>query len=90
VESGLSLHRIEGYAASLFDLYWSPDGSILASCGDDGTILLWDIESGDPLHTMRRDRPYERLNITDIKGISEIQKTSLLTLGAFEESNVSG
>ena len=90
MESGLSLHRIEGYAASLFDLYWSPDGSILASCGDDGTILLWDIESGDPLHTMRRDRPYERLNITDIKGISEIQKTSLLALGAFVETNVGG
>jgi WD40 repeat protein/DNA-binding XRE family transcriptional regulator len=69
-------------------LKMSPDGSMLASCGDDGAIRLWDLESGSPLQTLRRDRPYERLNITGIRGLTEAQKTSLRALGAFEETSV--
>jgi WD40 repeat protein len=57
---------------------------MLASCGDDNTIQVWDRKRGQHLHTLRWDRPYERLNITGIRGISEAQQASLHALGADE------
>jgi WD40 repeat protein/transcriptional regulator with XRE-family HTH domain len=62
----------------------SPTGSFLVSCGDDGAIHLWQVEGSEHLRVLRRDRPYERVNITGLRGLSEAQKTSLRMLGAFE------
>src|SRR5207245_3017547 len=68
----------------------SPDGRRLASCGNDGVINVWDLQSGDLLQTLRRDRPYERLDITGIRGLTQTQKATLRALGAVEETSVGG
>lgn len=85
VRSGERLWAREAHQGTVQSLRCSPAGSRLASCGDDGTIMLWDLHTGEHLQTLRRDRPYERLNITGIKGINEAQKDSLRLLGAFSE-----
>jgi WD40 repeat protein len=64
----------------------SPDEKFLASCGDDGAIMIWDPTSHEHLQTLRRDRPYERLDITGIRGLTEAQKSTLQALGAIEDS----
>ena len=66
----------------------SPDGRRLASCGDDGVINVWDLQSGDLLQMLRRDRPYERLDITGIRGLTQTQKATLRALGAIEGAAV--
>jgi hypothetical protein len=63
----------------------SRDGTKLASCGIDGTLTVWDLASATLLTTMRRRRPYERLDITGAVGITAAQRLSLQTLGAAEQ-----
>jgi WD40 repeat protein len=78
----------EAHRGTIQSLRRSPDGKQLASCGDDGAIRLWDLEHGRPLQTLRRDRPYERLDITGIQGLTEAQRESLRGLGAFEQRSL--
>ena len=56
VESGQRLRMIEGYAASLFDLDWSPDGRFLASGGADTLVTLWDGASATAPRVLRGHR----------------------------------
>jgi WD40 repeat protein len=76
--------RREGHTGAVYALKISHDGLQLASTGDDGTIRLWDFERTEPLRSLHHDRPYERLNITGIKGLTEAQKATLRALGAIE------
>ena len=50
--------------------------------------MLWDLYRGQHLQTLRRDRPYERLDISGVKGLTQAQKASLFALGAIEHSPV--
>jgi WD40 repeat protein/transcriptional regulator with XRE-family HTH domain len=84
LQSGECVRVREAHLGTVQALKVSPDGSTLARCGDDGAIRLWNLQSGELLRTLRRDRPYERLNITGIRGLSDAQKVSLHALGAFE------
>jgi WD40 repeat protein/transcriptional regulator with XRE-family HTH domain len=88
LQSGECVRVREAHQGTVQALKSSPDGSKLASCGDDGTIRLWDLERGEPLQTLRRDRLYERLNITGIRGLTDAQQASLCALGAFEDTSV--
>jgi WD40 repeat protein len=86
VDSGECLWVREAHQGTVQSLRCSPGGEKLASCGDDGTIMLWNLYSGEHLQTLQRERPYERLNITGIRGLSEAQKSTLRALGAIERN----
>jgi len=40
------LHRLRGHKGQIHQIAWSPDGQVLASSSDDGTIRLWDMKTG--------------------------------------------
>jgi len=75
----------EGHHGAVQSLRISSNKQTLASCGEDGTIKVWDVHSAELLRTLRRDRPYERLNITGTRGLTEAQRATLQALGAIEE-----
>jgi WD40 repeat protein/DNA-binding XRE family transcriptional regulator len=78
----------KAHQGAIQSLRSSPDGQRLASCGDDGAINVWDLESGEHLRTLRRDRPYERLNISGVQGLTDAQRATLQALGAIEDGRV--
>ncbi len=86
VQRGECVRMREGHHTGVQSLRVSPDGYLLASCGDDNAIKVWDLQSAELLRTLRRDRPYERLNITGTRGLTEAQKATLRALGAVEEN----
>jgi WD40 repeat protein/serine/threonine protein kinase len=86
VESGACVSTQEAHQGIIRSLKVSPDGKLLASCGEDGAIMTWNLTSHAHLRTLRRDRPYERLNITGIRGLNEAEIASLQALGAIDET----
>ena len=66
---------------------WMPNGSAIAIGSADGTIKLWDPESGQCLKTLRVKRLYEGRNISQTTGISTAQRASLVALGAIDHSD---
>lgn len=87
--SGECIFARQAHQGAIQRIQVSPDGRRLASCGDDGAIHLWDFEDGNLLRTLRRDRPYERLDISGVKGLTQAQRAALSALGAIEHPPVS-
>jgi len=46
------VRRFEGHSGPIQWVEVSPDGRTLLSVGDDHTARLWDVETGEPLHTL--------------------------------------
>jgi predicted ATPase len=87
VQRGECVWLCHAHQGTVQSLRRSPDGTMLASCGDDGAIMLWDLRTSAYLQTIRRQRPYEGLNITGINGLTEAEKASLIALGAVDRTS---
>jgi transcriptional regulator with XRE-family HTH domain len=82
------LRGVEAQDASLVDAQLAE--SVLAEPFDggarEGTVGGWDARSGTPLSARRPDRPYERMDITGLTGVTAEQKAALTALGARERT----
>jgi WD40 repeat protein len=47
--SGRALDELVGHTAFVWNIAFSPDGETLASASADNTIILWDLQSGQPI-----------------------------------------
>src|SRR5262245_4842994 len=53
-------HVLRGHKVKINNIAWSPDGSWLASAADDGTVRIWDPETGKQLHLLRHAKKGEQ------------------------------
>ena len=84
IHTGQTIKDLHGHTNMIRSICFSPDGRLIASSSEDGTIKLWNIRTGECLKTLQPDRPYERMNITGVTGLTEAQKASLKALGAVD------
>jgi WD40 repeat protein/transcriptional regulator with XRE-family HTH domain len=84
VQTGECIKTLQGHGCTIYAVAFSPNGRIVASSSHDGNIRLWDAQTGESIRTLRSHRPYEGMNITDVKGLTSSQKATLMALGATE------
>ena len=85
VATGKCLNVLQGHTYPVMSVTFTSDNKTLISCGLDRTIKLWNIKTGKCLKTLKSEKPYEAMNITGVKGITENQKANLKALGAITE-----
>lgn len=78
------VRALTGHTGALRYVAISPDGRFLASAADDQTIRLWNVHTGECVKVLRVERPYEGLQITGVRGLSEVQCLALKALGAVD------
>ena len=54
-------YNLAGHSAPLYASTISPDGSLCASGGKDGTAMLWDVNDGKHLYSLDASAPIQAL-----------------------------
>jgi len=87
VATGRSLAALPGHIGAVRGIAFTASGRMIVSGGLDGTVRLWDRNTLSLVRTLRADRRYERMDITDLSGVTEAQRTVLIALGATEDTH---
>ncbi len=84
VDSGEPTHVLRGHKKQIRSLSSHPKKFLFASGSDDGAIMFWDGNTGNCVKTLTSNKPYEQMNITDVRGLESSQKEVLKALGAID------
>ena len=84
IGTGQCLKTFQKHTSWVRSVAFSPDNQTLASGSQDETIKLWDAVTGECIKTLPVPKPYEGMNITGVKGLTEATVATLKKLGAVE------
>ncbi|ABW32038.1 WD40 domain-containing protein [Acaryochloris marina] len=80
INSGKCIYDLIGHTGGVYSVTMSKTGEV-ASCGHDDKIILWDLDTRQPSKVFD-NKPYSNMKISNIRGISDTEKSALLNLGA--------
>ncbi|MEM7064548.1 MAG: NB-ARC domain-containing protein [Cyanobacteria bacterium P01_B01_bin.77] len=72
---------IEGHSKPIMSVSYSQDGRFFASGSDDETIKVWNAPTGEHFKTLKPTRLYEGMKISEVKGLTASQISTLQALG---------
>lgn len=84
------LQTLNGHQDGVTAVAFGADATTAITGSLDASIRVWSIEKGVTLQTMQVVKPYERMNIADVSGLTETRKAKLKTLGATIFSSIWG
>ncbi|MEZ4660114.1 MAG: BTAD domain-containing putative transcriptional regulator [Caldilineaceae bacterium] len=84
VTNGHIRHKLHGHTAALTSIEVSPAGDMVASSSADGSIRLWQPDTGVCLAVLQFHGPYAGMDITGATGITATQRRLLIELGAHD------
>jgi WD40 repeat protein len=82
--TGESLSTVTAHVGGVWGVAIGADGHTFASGGADGMLRLWDLRGPTLQREYRADRPYERMDITGLTGVTAAQRGALIALGAVD------
>lgn len=85
IQSGTCLHAFKGHRGRVRTVAFSKDGTLVASGSNDETVKLWNAQTGHELKTLKLDRLYEGMTITNAIGLTDAQQATLIALGAIDQ-----
>jgi WD40 repeat protein len=74
--------ELKDHTQRIWSVAFSPDGNLLASGSEDGSIALWNFQERKIQELLKAPRLYEGMNITSVKGLTDVEIGNLITLGA--------
>jgi len=86
VSTGQVLRTLTEHRAVVSCVAFSLQSKTMVSGSLDQMIKFWDFESGECLMTLQPPKPYEGMNITGVKGLTQATIATLKLLGAVEEN----
>jgi WD40 repeat protein len=80
--TGQLVEALEGHTDAVYSVAFGGEGLLLVSGGLDAAVRLWNTRSRQLIRTLHPDRRYERMDITELTGITDAQRETLTSLGA--------
>ena len=86
--SGEHLATLTGHTGAVWGVSLDAAADTLASASFDGAIRLWSLPVGTCRRTLQVDRPFERVNIGGLSGVTAASRAGLMAQGAIDQAAI--